>query len=339
MPKDTPAGARQESPSRSHVLVCLDRSPLAESILPHAFALARSCGARVTLLHVLEPDRRSEAAPVDPLAWEIHTAEGRRYVDALAARYRTPDLPIDSVVIQGQAAEQIRAWGASHRVDFTVLCTHGESGYTEWSLASTAQKLIEGIPGSVLLIPASSLAPVPTSSYGRVLVPLDGSAHAESVLPLATRIAKMQGAELILAHVVPVPELTRIGPLSAEDLDLEKRLVRRNEAVGRGYLERLRTRLAETGLATRTVLARNTDARGELVHMVERERVDLVVLSAHGSSGRIDEPCGSVAAHLLAHRTTPVLVVRERRRAGARRRDPLAERRRMSTRMPALAAP
>lgn len=336
MPKEMSTGGRQEPSIQSHVLVCLDRSPFAETILPHAFALARSCGARVTLLHVLEPDHRSEAAPVDPLAWEIQAAEGRRYVEALAARHRGPDLRIDPVVIQGHAAEQIRAWVGSHHVDFTVLCTHGESGYTEWSLASTAQKLLEGVAGSVLLVPPSSAVPA-TISYARVLVPVDGSPHAESVLPLATRIATTQRAELILVHVVPVPELTRIGPLSGEDLDLETRLIRRNEHVARAYLERLRMRLVDAGLAVRTVLTRDTDVRAELVRTIERERAQLVVLSAHGRSGRVEEPCGSVAAHLIAHRTTPVLVVRERRDAVTRRREPLAERGRMNARMPALA--
>ncbi len=328
----------RKSPAPSHVLVCLDRSPLSESILPHAIALARSCGGHVTLLHVLEPDHRSDATPVDPLAWEIQAAQGRRYVDTLAARHRAPDLTIETVVIQGHAAEQIRTWAASRRVDFTVLCTHGESGCTEWSLASTAQKLLEGVPGSVLLVPASSAVGEP-ASYARVLVPMDGSAYSESVLPLAIQIARAHGAELILAHVVPVPELTRIGPPSSEDLDLEKRLIHRNEAVARSYLQHLSSRVAEAGIAVRTLLARDTDVRRELIRMIERERVDLVLLSAHGRSGRIDEPCGSVAAHLLAHRTTPVLIVRERRPATARRRDPLAERRSIHARMPALAQP
>jgi nucleotide-binding universal stress UspA family protein len=332
-PAHAPATAR-------HVLVCLDRSPLAESVLPHALALARSCGARITLLHVLEPDHHAEAAPVDPLAWEIQGAEGRQYLDGLAARHRSRDIAMESAVIEGQAADQIRAWGAHHDVDITVLCTHGESGSTEWRFASTAQKLIEGMPGSVLLVPAttSPAAGHPTS-YAHVLVPLDGSAYGESVLPLAVQIARTHGAELILAHVVPVPELTRIGPLSREDLDLEERLVRRNWEVGHAYLERVRSRLAEPGLRVRTVLARDTDPRRELVHLVEREHADLVVLSAHGGSGRVEEPCGSVAAHLLAHCATPVLVVRERRRAVAHRRGPVANHRHVSVRMPALAVP
>jgi nucleotide-binding universal stress UspA family protein len=319
------------------VLVCLDRSPLAETILPHAVAVARSRGARLTLLHVLEADHRGDAAPVDPLAWEIHAAEGRRYVETLAARHRGPDLAIDSVVIQGHAAEQIRAWAAHTHVDCTVLCTHGESGCTEWSLASTAQKLVEGIPGSVLLVPA--VAPPAPSSYARVLVPIDGSPHGESAIPPAIEIARAHGAELVLAHVVPVPELTHVGPLSAEGHELERRLTLRNEEVGRAYLERVATRVAEAGVAVRTVLARDTDARGELVRILARERVDLLVLSAHGRSARIDEAYGSVAAHLLAHSTAPVLIVREPQRSAAQRRDPLAERRSARGRLPALAAP
>jgi hypothetical protein len=41
--------------------------------------------------------------------------------------------------------------------------------------------------------------------------------------------------------------------------------------------------------------------------LMERECVDLVILSAHGH-GASDAPCGSVAAYLLARGDVPVLV-------------------------------
>lgn len=335
----TPSEPQPVAPS--HVLVCLDRSPLGESVLPHAIALARGCGARLTLLHVLETKRGLEApGPVDPLEWEIGLAEGREYLEHVAAHHRSSDVPMSTALIQGHAAEQICAWAGSHRVDVTVLCTHGEGGRTEWSLASTTQKLIEGVAGSLLLVPASAAAPAgPAACYTRILVPLDGSARAESALSLAIRLARAQDTELILVHIVPVPELTRIGPLVPEDLDLERRLVGRNERVGQQYLERLQARLQQSGLTVRTVLARDADVRNELVRVVAREQADLVVMSAHGSTGRTDRPCGSVAAHLLACCGTPVLVVREAERAMGRRRDPMAERSQSRARMPALATP
>jgi nucleotide-binding universal stress UspA family protein len=325
-----------------HVLVCLDRSPLGERVLPHALALARSSsGGQVTLLHVLEADHHAGAVPTDPLAWEIRSAEAQQYLEALAARRRSEKLPIAPVLIQGHAAEQIRDWAATHHVDFTVLSTHGEGGRSEWRLASTTHKLIEGVASSVLLVPADvPPAAGPELSYARVLVPVDGSALAESVLPVAIRIARAHAAELIVAHVVPVPELTRIGPLTSDDLELEQRVLRRNEAVGRAYLDRLRARAAASAVRVRSVLSHGSDVRGELLRIVAHEHVDLVVLSAHGRSGRIAEPCGSVAADLLAHCTIPVLVIRERQRvAGARRLDASAARRRASVRMPALAGP
>jgi nucleotide-binding universal stress UspA family protein len=319
-----------------HVLVCLDRSFLAERVIPHALALTRGRRARITLLHVLEADHRNHALPTDPLAWQLHAAEARRYVDALAARHRTRELSIDAVVTQGHPAEQIRAWAAAHHVDVTVLCSHGQGGRTEWRLASTAQKLVAGVPGPVLLVPATSAHSTP-AVYARILVPVDGSAHAESVLPLATGIARAHGAELVLVHVVPMPELTCIGPLSAEDQELERRFVERNEAIGRAYLDRIRARFVGPDVPIRTVLSRGPDVRNGLVHVVERERADLVVVSASGRSGRTHEPCGSVTAHLMAHSPAPLLVVRERtqparRQAAPRHHDAVA-------RMPAQAAP
>jgi nucleotide-binding universal stress UspA family protein len=46
----------------------------------------------------------------------------------------------------------------------------------------------------------------------RILVPLDCSPRAEWVFPLATALARAHDAELILAHVVPEPEIPRRLP-------------------------------------------------------------------------------------------------------------------------------
>ena len=337
---ESPGLSAPLAPVPHHVLVCLDRSALAESVLPHAVALAHGCGAHLTLLHILEP-RHGADAPTDPFDWEVRRAEASEYLGRIAARYSSPQLPIEVELGQGHAAEQIRTWADNHHVDFTVLCSHGEGGFTQWSLASTAHKLTGGAAGSLLFVPASAAPPSPKREvrYARILVPLDGSTRAESVVPLAVQLAKTHRSELILAHVVPVPELTYIGPPAAEDLDLGQRLVRRNERVARRYLEHLQARLEASGLRVRTVLARDGDVRGELAGIIEREGAGLVVLSAHGSTGRTDWPFGRVAAHLLAHATTPLLIVREPARGSPRQRAAAAGRHPVAARAPALALP
>src|SRR3546814_15560227 len=70
----------------------------------------------------------------------------------------------------------------------------------------------------------------PDQSYQRILVPLDGSRWAESVLPLAARIARAANAEILLAHVVPAPEMIEARPLEMEDKELRQSLI---EQIGR----------------------------------------------------------------------------------------------------------
>jgi nucleotide-binding universal stress UspA family protein len=171
------------------------------------------------------------------------------------------------------------------------------------------------------------------------MVPLDGSARAESVLPIATRLAKTHKAELLIVHIIPAPELTKVGPLTAQDLELEQRVIARNERVARSYLDQIRARVSEAGVEARTIISRSGDARTGLARLVRRERVDLVILSAYGRRGPRDIPCGNVAAHLLTHAMTPILVVRERPRRVLKRLSEDAARRAASARSPIQAAP
>ena len=305
------------------VVVCVDRSEIAERALPHAISIAGALGGEPPrVLHVIEPQRPSERlAPADAFDWEVRRAEARRYLELIFTPHRALDSPLKAELIEGRAAEQIRDWVEDHEIDLTVLCSHGTSGRTEWSLASTAKKLIEGVSGSVMLVPAWSVRETPRDDvrYTRILVPLDGSPRAECALPLANRVARKHGAALELVHVVPVPELTRVSPLAPEDVELEQKLIERNERVGRRYLDQLRTRLSERGLRVRAVLARGRDIRCELLRITSDSHADLVVLSSHGHGGRTERPLGSVAGHLAEHCTTPLLIVRERSRRIARR--------------------
>jgi nucleotide-binding universal stress UspA family protein len=321
-----------------HVGVCIDRSPISEKIVPHAVALARAFGAKLTVLHALEPPHeRPEATPTDPLEWELRRAEARRHLASLESEHAAADLPVRSEVLEGRPAEEIRDWVSSHAVDLTVLGSHGASGWTEWSLASTARKLIEGISGSVLLVPAWSVqGPVKREAvYDRILVPLDGSPRAESALPLALSVASAHGSELLLLHVVPMPERSCPCPLDEDEHDLERRLVERNARAAEIYLEGVRKHLAGDSVRARTLVTVDGDVRGEILRCVAKDHVDLVVFCGHGRGGHAELPFGSVASFLLEHATTPLLVVRESANQVARTLPKSPE----GVRLPSLAAP
>jgi nucleotide-binding universal stress UspA family protein len=313
---DRPTHATSERGPRPirHVGVCIDRSPVGDRIVPHAVALARAFGAKLTVLHALEPPHAGpKATPTDPLDWEVQRAEARRHLAAFEAEHTAADLPVVTEVLEGRPAEEIRDWVSSQGVDLTVLASHGASGWTEWSLASTARKLIEGISGSVLLVPAWSVQEPPKRevTYARILALLDGSPRAESALPLASRVARAHGSELLLLHVVPRPEHACPCPLDEEEHDLDRRLVDRNTRAAEIYLDGVKKRVAGDDVRVRALVTVDGDVRAEILRRIAEDHIDLVVFSGHGSGGRAELPFGSVASFLLEHATAPLLVVRE----------------------------
>lgn len=304
-----------------HVSVCLDRSPVAGRTMPHAVALARALGARLTVLHVLEPPgARPETTPCDPLEWEIQRTEARTHLAAVRSEHARADLPLGAEILEGHPAEEIRDWVSTHAADITVLCSHGSSGWTEWCLASTARKLIEGISGTVFLVPAWALqeAPKHEVTYRRILVPLDGSPRAEAALPLALAVARAHGSELLLLHVVPRPEASCPCPLECAEQELDQRLVDRNARAADAYLKTVRRRFMDDSLRVRMVVAVDGDVRGEILRRIAEDHVDLLVASGHGRGGHTELPLGSVASFLVEHTTIPMLVVREQTRHIAR---------------------
>jgi nucleotide-binding universal stress UspA family protein len=299
-----------EEASFREILACVDDSEFGSRVVPHAGRMAEALGGRVTLLHVLESESTGSGSPPDPLEWGIRKREARQRLARASAGLDGLESGVRAELIQGRPAEQICSWAEQHDVDLTVLCSHGRHGVTEWGLASTARKLIDGIRGSFLLVPPTE--PVRgTQGYQRILVPLDGSPRAESVIPIALRIAAFEGAELVFVYVVPTPEITTAGFLDAEGAELERRVAEHNERVASSYLDRIRARSRQAGARARVVVITSGSVQSRLASMMRDEAVDLVVMSAHGHSGRKDSPCGAVTQYALTHTSAPLLVVRD----------------------------
>jgi nucleotide-binding universal stress UspA family protein len=264
----------------------------------------------VTLLQVLEAPPTNDFRP-DPIESDIRRHEAQNVLKRLAeARYDDIET-IDVELAEGQTVEEICRCTRERAAELIVLGTHGERGPGAYGIGSTARAVLDQAAGSILLVPIFTLS-ARMPRYRRVLVPLDGSPWSESVLPLAARLARAVDAELILAHIVPAPELTETDPLEVEDLELRERVVDRNERVARSYLDRVRGYVAEPSLKVRALTLRGDDVRSSLTTLIGSERVDLVVLSARGQgSNRVsDVPYGNVTAYLVTHLSVPMLIVR-----------------------------
>ena len=91
----------------NQILVPLDRSPLAECVLPHAIALARSLDAQLLLLHVLSvPDKQDGLRAVDSLGWQLLRAEAESYLHGVCARMKEAGVGCTVQISEGDAAGQ-----------------------------------------------------------------------------------------------------------------------------------------------------------------------------------------------------------------------------------------
>jgi nucleotide-binding universal stress UspA family protein len=294
-----------------HVLVCLDRSEAAEAALPLATHLALTDGARLTLLHVLEtPADVAAVRTTDPLEWEVARQEATAYLEHAAEQARARDVVTEAVVAEGVAAQQVAALAEEFGADLIVLSTYGEGGGGLWDLGGTARKILALARGTILIVPPPVAALPAHVPLRRILVPLDGSLRGESVLPTALRLARANGAEVVVAHVVADPIRSEILA-DDEDLELAHRLADRGALRAEHYLNRVRAQLTAGAVRARAALCRCNDHREGLVGLAAAEGASLVVVSAHGSVCNARRRFGTVTSYLIARCAAPVLVIQD----------------------------
>lgn len=296
----------EKARSDIRILVCVDDTPASSSVVLHAIAVGNGLNLPLTLARVVETAPGS-GRPPDPIEWQIRRDEHHQQLRQIAASPPGGPAPIDTVLLAGSAADRLSDWAVEHRAPLLALATHGPAS-KHIGLGATAQNILERASTSLLLVPPEAAPARKEIFYRKLLVPLDGSCRAESVLPLASRIARKHCAEIVLAHVVPKAAL--VASRAELQSELCTKLEAHNERRARRYLDELRAKLRADGLRVSTIIAPNGDARAALRHLAMQEQIDLIILSSHGQSGLMDMPCGSVTEYLATHAPAPMLIVR-----------------------------
>lgn len=150
--------------------------------------------------------------------------------------------------------------------------------------------------------------------YTRVIVPLDGSAVAEQVLPEATELAKLSGAEVHLVRVVDSRTLEQLGGEGMMwDAGTITSLLDEEEQAAVAYVKEVAGRLKSENVEATTEVR-----RGPVVSslLAATKTGDLIAITTHGRSGLKRWFLGSVAEDLVRRAPVPVLVVRARDEPG-----------------------
>ena len=151
--------------------------------------------------------------------------------------------------------------------------------------------------------------------HKRVVVPLDGSREAETVLPFVLEIAGPLGLDVVLVRVMlPIVPQAVEGTTYFSVDDVAGRL-----AEARAYLAPLAADLRGRGLRVMTE-ARHGDPVTEILATARETGTDMIAMTTHGRGGVRRLIFGSVAEAVLRQAEVPVLVMRltERDASGAR---------------------
>ena len=299
-------------------VACLDNSRNASYVFRHAVAVASGLDIPVKPAHVLQ-GWAAEISPSDPIEWQIKIREARDYLSRIVQPENRSFVLQEQLLLNGVAGEEISRWtgeNADNLIAMTTRCGLENNGTghagNDHALGRTAQMVLDRTDASLLLIPPDGDEDQDVV-YRRSMVPLDGSWRAESVLPFAMRIARKHGAELLLAHVIPTPEVVATGLDDAEANDFVMKLNQFNEKNARAYLDRLQSRLASGGIAVRSILEKEGDVRERLLGLAERHAADLIVMSARGKGTIHNMSCGNVARHIAGHTKWPLLLIRQQK--------------------------
>ncbi len=151
--------------------------------------------------------------------------------------------------------------------------------------------------------------------YKIILVPLDGSQRAELILPHVQKLAASYEAEVIFLQVFELAHLVDLPRVDDDDFQALPHIgrdeIQKLVEKARNYLAVLVRQTAELGIPARSRIAYGPIA-STIINTAAEEKVDLIAMASHGSSGLQGVYYGSVAAGVLQRVDRPLLIVRAR---------------------------
>jgi nucleotide-binding universal stress UspA family protein len=291
------------------IVVPLDGTHFAEAALAPARALARAYGGRILLVRAQHPSglpvvmtRADEQT--DPAQFD----ESDEYLHEMAEQLRRAGEDADYTLSLSEPGAGIARTAEVTHADVIVMATH-----LRWKIHPATG------PSTTLNVLARSHVPIlawraredePAATWRQditlagpespLIVPLDGSAFAESALPFAEALARTFESYLVLVSAIE-PAHAEHGPARPAHFT--------DARTAGEYLDRLRDELAGRGTHAVTVV-REGSAMGITEAVWRETNGSMIVMASHGHTGILRAFLGSVAARIIEEVEAPVLVIR-----------------------------
>jgi len=139
-----------------HILAPTDFSDYSKKALSDALELAQTFGAKLSLLHVIEPP----PYPIEGFAPSAVGADLLGDLERQASAELAPVLPdaqeatieVTRAVAIGAPSRKIVETAEAEHVDLIVMATHGRTGLSHLLIGSVAERVVRTAPCPVLTI-------------------------------------------------------------------------------------------------------------------------------------------------------------------------------------------
>ena len=266
----------------SNILFPVDFSPSCVAMAAYVKRAAALLGARVSLVHVVDPASYNGlelyVRPASEVS-EEHLGIGRERLDSFLAA----DLPVAEcprILKSGDASTEIARIARNGGFDLIIMPTHAGI-FRRMLLGSTTAKVLNDADCPVLTSRhAETIAPKPLE-HREWLCAIGLSSNSERVLRFASQAAAEVNAKLSIIHAVPAGD-----PKLPIEMDLEEQLqsVEQREAIRRiADLQRITGSNFPVRIAVGSV-------KKALLEVAQRGDADVLMIGRHprsGANGRI----------------------------------------------------
>jgi nucleotide-binding universal stress UspA family protein len=297
----------------TRMLIPLDGSKTAETVLPYARAVSGALKVPIELLAVVDISEMgaqmaiSQARFLDTMLPDVERSSAE-YLKGIAAR--SGGVETKCTVAKGKPEDVIIESASMDRSTLVAMATHGRSGLNRWMLGSVCEKVLRGCTNPLLLVRAKETLPDEDNvALKSILVPLDGSELAERVLPTVQALAQAMNLEMVLCRAYHIPYSVYSGTEGYTAINFEELLASvKKEAVE--YLEKKTAEMKSLGVAKISFVTKEGFGADEIIALGRAIPDNLIAMCSHGRSGVKRWVLGSVTETIVRHSGDPVLVVR-----------------------------
>jgi nucleotide-binding universal stress UspA family protein len=140
------------------VLAAIDFSAGTKQVVAEAIVLARAIGARLVVLHVVQPPPITDV-DVGAQMSALYAAQAREAaaseLAALQKKLQAAAITIQTTLLVGVPGAQVVAYAQELRADFIVLGSHGHGALYDLIVGHTASYVLKRAACSVVVVPQS----------------------------------------------------------------------------------------------------------------------------------------------------------------------------------------